>query len=134
MALTLKVVGGFSASEAARAFLVTKETMAQRIVRAKRTLREGQVSLAIPGPDEIDDRLAPVLQALYLMFNEGFASWAGETHLRRDLCHEAIRLCGLLAGHRVTGRPESARASRAAATCNRHVSIHVSMTPATSFC
>ncbi|NNE07948.1 MAG: hypothetical protein HKN20_05230 [Gemmatimonadetes bacterium] len=107
VALTLKVVGGFSASEAARAFLIPKETMAQRIVRAKRTLREAQVSLAIPGPDEIDDRLAPVLQTLYLMFNEGYASWAGETHLRRDLCYEAIRLCALLAGHPVTGRPET---------------------------
>ncbi len=107
VALTLKVVGGFSASEAARAFLVAKETIAQRIVRAKRTLREAGVSLKIPGTDEIETRLAPVLQALYLMFNEGYASWAGESHLRRDLCHEAIRLCALLTEHPVTGRPET---------------------------
>lgn len=107
VALTLTVVGGFSASEAARAFLVAKKAMAQRIVRAKRTLRDARVPLSIPGPDEVDARIAPVLQALYLLFNEGYASWAGESHLRRDLCHEAIRLCALLSEHPATGHPET---------------------------
>ena len=106
IALTLKTVGGFSVDEIARAFLARAETIAQRLVRAKRTLR-AVAELSIPGPDALEARLQPALRVLYLMFNEGYAAGSGEDLIRTDLCAEALRLAGLLAEHPETGRPET---------------------------
>lgn len=107
LALTLKTVGGFSVAEIARAFLVREATVAQRLVRAKRRLREGGVRLAVPEPAELRERLEVVLEAIYLMFNEGYAAAAGSELVRTDLCHEAIRLLELLAGHPGTATPRT---------------------------
>jgi RNA polymerase sigma-70 factor (ECF subfamily) len=106
IALTLKTVGGFSTSEIARAFLAKESAVAQRIVRAKRTLVQQDIELRMPPPGELAERLDPVLEALYLMFNEGYSTHQGEDLVRQDLCHEAIRLVELLASHPETGLPE----------------------------
>lgn len=103
VALTLKVVCGFSTAEIARAFLVDEPTMAQRIVRAKRSLRETTVEFAVPPPREIAERLDSVLQVLYLLFNEGYSAHQGEDLVRQDLCAESLRLAMLL-----TDRPDTA--------------------------
>ena len=105
IALTLKTVGGFSTAEIARAFLAKEATVAQRLVRAKRRLRLEGVELRMPPPDELARRLDPVLEVVYLMFNEGYSAHEGEDLVRTDLCHEAIRLAGILASHPVTGGP-----------------------------
>ncbi|MEE8366951.1 MAG: DUF6596 domain-containing protein [Thermoanaerobaculia bacterium] len=97
IALTLKAVSGFSIDELARAFLSKSTTMAQRIVRAKRALREKQIVLRIPSPDDLPKRLEAVLAVLYLVFNEGYCALAGDDLVRTDLCFEAIRLIELLA-------------------------------------
>ena len=107
LALTLKTVGGFSVSEIARAFLTRDSTVAQRLVRAKRRLRDRGVRLEVPEPAELPGRLDAVLEAIYLMFNEGYAAAAGSELVRADLCHEAIRLLELLTGHPGTGRPKT---------------------------
>ncbi len=101
VALTLKVVSGFSTREIAAAFLVAEETVAQRIVRAKRAIREGRVEMAIPEGEEATDRLHSVCEAIYLVFNEGYFASGGELSIRRDLCDEAVRLlrCVLEAGY-----------------------------------
>lgn len=104
VALTLKAVGGFSVAEVARAFLLPESTVAQRLVRAKRFLRESKLELTLPAPDELSGRLNSVLRVLYLLFNEGYAAHQGEDLVRQDLCGEAIRLSQILAG-----RPEIAR-------------------------
>jgi RNA polymerase sigma-70 factor (ECF subfamily) len=106
VALTLKIVGGFGVREIARAFLVREDAVAQRLVRAKRRIREGKVTLDVPGPDEIDERMDSVLDVLYLMFNEGYEAAGGDDLTRVELCAEAIRLAGLLAGHPASCRPE----------------------------
>lgn len=106
IALTLKTVGGFSTVEIARAFLAREPTVAQRLVRAKRRLREQGVELRMPPPDELPRRLDAALGAIYLMFNEGYSAHQGEDLVREDLCHEAIRLAALLASHPVTGTPK----------------------------
>jgi RNA polymerase sigma-70 factor (ECF subfamily) len=106
IALTLKTVGGFAVTEIARAFLISDATAAQRIVRAKRRLREEQVALEIPAPEELSDRLEVVLEVLYLLFNEGYSSAEGEDLVRHDLCIEATRLAELLCDHSRTGLPE----------------------------
>ena len=106
VALTLKTVGGFSVSELARAFLVKEPTMAQRIVRAKARLKEGE-DLVIPPPNSLEERLEAVMEVLYLMFNEGYGSHEGQDLIREDLCGEAIRLAELLCDHKVTSRPTS---------------------------
>ncbi len=106
VALTLKIVGGFSTREIARAFLSNDRAIAQRIVRAKRRLREADIRLEIPSPEALDPRLEPVLEVLYLLFNEGHSALEGEELVRSDLCHEAIRLSRLLAEHPSTCRPE----------------------------
>ena len=98
LALTLKLLGGLSTAEIARAFLVPESTMAQRIVRAKRTLGEARVAFALPPPAELDQRLDTVLATVYLMFNEGYAATAGEDWMRPALVAEALRLGRVLAG------------------------------------
>jgi RNA polymerase sigma factor (sigma-70 family) len=95
-ALTLRLLGGLEVPEIARAYLVPEPTIAQRIVRAKKKIRDAAIPYRIPTADELPDRLPPVLTVLYLMFNEGYAATAG-TLLRTDLCAEAIRLARELA-------------------------------------
>ena len=106
VALTLKTVGGLSVDEIAAAFLAEKAAIAQRLVRAKRVLREGDVTFELPPASELPARLDAVLQVLYLLFNEGYAAHSGEALVRRELCGEAIRLAELLAAHETTSRPE----------------------------
>ena len=100
VALTLKTVGGLSTAEIARAFLSTEATIAQRIVRAKRTLADKQIGFAAPTAEELGERLPTVLSVIYLIFNEGYAASSGDDWLRPDLCRDALRLgrmlCGLL--------------------------------------
>lgn len=92
VALTLQVVVGMQADEIARAFLVPTATMAQRLVRAKRKIKEAGVPYRVPGPDEIEPRAAGVRAVVYLVFNEGYAATRGDAWMRRDLCHHALRL------------------------------------------
>ncbi len=106
VALTLKTAGGFSVAEIARAFLAKPSTIAQRLVRAKRHLREAGVDLALPAPADLQARRAAVLEVLYLLFNEGHSALEGEALVRRDLCFEALRIARLLAGHPKAGGPE----------------------------
>ena len=96
VALTLRTVGGLSTTEIARAFLSSEPTIAQRIVRAKRTLSDAHVSFDLPRGPELGERLSSVLEVVYLVFNEGYSATAGDDILRRDLCAEAIRLGDLL--------------------------------------
>ena len=105
VALSLKTAGGFSTAEIARAFLVSEPTIAQRIVRAKRVLRDEQVPFIIPSGRELQARLDSVLQVVYLMFNEGYSAHAGEELIREDLCREALRLARLVAGVPDTSAP-----------------------------
>ena len=107
VALTLKTVGGFSVEEIAGAFLATPTTIAQRLVRAKRTIRKRAIPFSVPGPGELTERLESVLGVLYLMFNEGYSAQRGENLVREDLCIEATRLAELVADHAVTGAPQS---------------------------
>jgi len=97
-ALTLRLIGGLTTHEIARAFLVPEPTIAQRIVRAKRTLADKQVPFEIPAPGELAGRLASVLEVIYLIFNEGYAATSGADWSRPELCTEALRLGRLLAG------------------------------------
>jgi RNA polymerase sigma factor (sigma-70 family) len=96
-ALTLKLVGGLSTAEIARAFLVPESTVAQRIVRAKRTLAEARVPFEAPRGEDRTQRLASVLQVIYLIYNEGYSASAGADWLRPGLCREALRLGRVLA-------------------------------------
>jgi RNA polymerase sigma factor (sigma-70 family) len=97
VALTLRLLGGLSTPEIARAFLVSEGTVAQRIVRAKRTLAEARVPFEVPGRDELGERLSAVLEVIYLVFNEGYAATAGEHWTRPALCADALRLGRILA-------------------------------------
>ncbi|MEA2408758.1 MAG: hypothetical protein QOE69_2877 [Thermoleophilaceae bacterium] len=97
-ALTLRLLGGLTTDEIARAFLVAEPTIAQRIVRAKRTLAAAQVPFELPPRDELDARLGSVLEVIYLIFNEGYLATAGEDLLRPALLEEALRLGRILAG------------------------------------
>ncbi len=96
-ALTLRLLGGLTTDEIARAFLVPEPTVAQRIVRAKRTLAEARVPFEVPHKDELAARLASVLEVAYLVFNEGYSATAGEDWMRPALCEEALRLGRILA-------------------------------------
>jgi RNA polymerase sigma factor (sigma-70 family) len=98
VALTLRLVGGLSTAEIAGAFLLPEATIAQRLVRAKRTIREGGFPYEVPRGPELSARLPAVLTTIYLIFNEGYAAHSGETLVRHDLCQEALRLGDLLAG------------------------------------
>jgi predicted RNA polymerase sigma factor len=97
VALTLRLLGGLTTGEIARAFLVSESTVAQRIVRAKRTLAEKQVPFEIPRGAELAERLASVLDVIYLIFNEGYSATAGDDWTRPALCEDALRLGRILA-------------------------------------
>lgn len=98
VALTLKLLGGLTTEEIARAFLASESTVAQRIVRAKKTLAKANVPFEVPAEDERDARLAAVLGVIYLIFNEGYSATAGDDWLRPELCADALRLARVLAG------------------------------------
>jgi RNA polymerase sigma factor (sigma-70 family) len=104
-ALTLRLLGGLTTDEIARAFLVGEPTVAQRIVRAKRTLAAARVPFELPPRDELNARLGSVLEVIYLVFNEGYAATAGDDWIRPALLDEALRLGRVLAGL-VPGEPE----------------------------
>ena len=97
VALTLRLLGGLTTGEIARAFLVAESTVAQRIVRAKRTLAEARVPFEVPAGDALASRLESVLEVVYLVFNEGYAATAGDDWMRPALCEEALRLGRILA-------------------------------------
>ena len=98
VALTLRLLGGLTTAEIARAFLAQETTIAQRIVRAKRTLSEARVPFELPPKHELGSRLASVLEVIYLIFNEGYSATAGDDWMRPALCDEALRLGRVLAG------------------------------------
>jgi RNA polymerase sigma-70 factor (ECF subfamily) len=98
VALTLRLLASLTTEEIARAFLVPVSTIAQRIVRAKRTLTEARVPFEVPSGPELDARLSSVLQVIYLVFNEGYSATAGDDLLRAGLCEDALRLGRILAG------------------------------------
>ena len=98
VALTLRLLGGLTTVEIARAFLVAEPTVQQRIVRAKRTLAEARIPFEVPRGDELAARLSSVLSVIYLIFNEGYAATAGDDWMRPQLCDEALRLGRVLAG------------------------------------
>lgn len=98
VALTLRLLGGLTTEEIARAFLVPEPTIAQRIVRAKRTLTKAQVPFEVPRADELKERLSSVLGVIYLVFNEGYSATAGDDWMRPALCEEALRLGRVLVG------------------------------------
>ncbi|MEX0854114.1 MAG: RNA polymerase sigma factor [Bauldia sp.] len=97
VALTLRLVGGLTTDEIARAFLVPETTIAQRIVRAKRTLAKARVPFEVPRGDALTTRLSSVLEVIYLVFNEGYSATAGDDWMRPQLCQEALRLGRILA-------------------------------------
>ena len=98
VALTLRLLGGLTTTEIARAYVVPEPTIAQRIVRAKRTLSEARVPFEIPRGEDLKARLASVLEVIYLIFNEGYSATAGEDWMRPALCEEALRLGRILTG------------------------------------
>jgi len=97
VAVTLRMLGGLTTKEIARAFLAPEATVAQRIVRAKKTLAEAKVPFEVPAADELEERLASVLEVVYLIFNEGYSATAGDDWLRPVLCEDALRLGRILA-------------------------------------
>jgi RNA polymerase sigma factor (sigma-70 family) len=97
VALTLRCLGGLTTSEIARAFVVPEPTMAQRLVRAKRTLTDEKVPFEVPRGPELADRLASVLAVIYLIFNEGYSATGGDDWVRPELCEDAMRLGRILA-------------------------------------
>jgi predicted RNA polymerase sigma factor len=97
VALTLRLLGGLTTDEIARAFLVAESTIAQRIVRAKRTLSEKQVPFEVPRGPDLAARLSSVLEVIYLIFNEGYSATAGDDWIRPGLCEDALRLGRILA-------------------------------------
>ena len=118
VALTLRLLGGLTTGEIARAFLVSEATVAQRIVRAKRTLAEARVPFEVPGGEELRERLPTVLDVVYLIFNEGYSATAGDDWMRPALCEEALRLGRILAGL----APEEAEAHGLVALMELHAS------------
>jgi RNA polymerase sigma-70 factor, ECF subfamily len=105
VALSLKTVGGFSVTEIARALLVSDTAIAQRLVRAKRQLRDAGAAFELPHGAQLEPRLESVLEVIYLLFNEGYGAHAGDDLVRRDLCGEALRLARLVAGSATTAAP-----------------------------
>jgi len=106
VALTLRTLGGLTTPEIARAFLVPEPTLAQRLVRAKRKIREAGIAYEVPGPERLGARLDAVLRVLYLVFNEGYSASSGDALIRQELCAEAIRLARILA-ELLPGEPEA---------------------------
>ena len=98
IALTLRLIGGLTTAEIARAFLVPEKTIGQRIFRAKKTLSEAHVPFEIPRGEELRSRLASVLSVIYLIFNEGYAATSGDEWMREELCDDALRLGRILVG------------------------------------
>src|SRR5688572_28078724 len=107
VALALKTLCGFNAGEIARAFLTSEAAIAKRLTRAKQKIRDARVPFEIPAGEELAQRLDGVLQTLYLLFNEGYKASTGDQLIREALCHEAIRLGGLLAEHPAGNRPRT---------------------------
>jgi RNA polymerase sigma-70 factor (ECF subfamily) len=105
IALTLKAVCGFTVAQIASAFLSDEATVAQRILRAKQRLRRERPEFELPAVDELPERLDPILQVLYLVFNEGHTPSDGEAAVRRDLCEDALRLARLLVRLPLTATP-----------------------------
>src|SRR5882672_6261347 len=105
--LTLKTVCGFTVNDIARAYLSTGEAVTQRLVRAKRRIREGNCAFEIPEGAELSARLPALLQAVYLLFNGGYTSSEGDALIEREICVEALRLAGLLTEHRATATAET---------------------------
>jgi len=105
VALTLRLLGGLTTAEIARAFFVPESTMAQRLVRAKGKIRDARIPFRVPSDADVDSRLNTVLAVVYLIFNEGYSATSGQDLIRADLCREAIRLGRLLA-ELVPGEPE----------------------------
>jgi RNA polymerase sigma factor (sigma-70 family) len=106
VALTLKVVCGFGVAEIARAFLSTETAITQRLVRAKRMIRDEALRCEVPAPEDLEERLDAVLEVLYLLFTEGYAATAGDHLIKDELCAEAIRLADSLAENSATALPE----------------------------
>jgi predicted RNA polymerase sigma factor len=106
VALTLKVVCGFGVEEIARAFLSTDVAVTQRLVRAKRAIRDQGIGIEVPDPELLPERLDAVLEVIYVLFTEGYSATAGDRLIKDDLCLEAIRLAELLTGNELTDRPE----------------------------
>lgn len=106
-ALALKTLCGFSPPEIARAFLTSEAAIAKRLVRARQRIRELKVRFEVPTGADASTRLDSVLQTLYLLFNEGYKASSGDSLVREDLCHEALRLVTLLAGHPVANQPRT---------------------------
>lgn len=106
VALTLKIVGGFSVTEIARAYFAKADAVAKMLTRAKTRFRSGGVPLEMPAATELNQRLDAVMRVLYLMFNEGYAASAGDELIRKDLCFEAIRLSRIISNHPVTSLPK----------------------------
>jgi len=105
VALTLRLVAGLTTEEIARAYLVREPTVAQRVVRAKRSLSEARVPFELPPANQLQERLEAVLEVVYLVFNEGYTATAGEQWARPELCHEALRL-GRIIAHLLPDEPE----------------------------
>src|SRR5687768_15951281 len=105
VALTLRLLGGLSTDEIARAFLVSEPTIAQRIVRAKRTLAKEKVPFEVPRASELGSRLSSVLEVIYLIFNEGYSATAGDDWMRPALCEDALRL-GRVVAELMPSEPE----------------------------
>jgi predicted RNA polymerase sigma factor len=104
--LSLRILCGFGIEEIADAFLTNKETINKRLFRAKEKLREGKIKIELPNEAEIDERLAPVLTTIYLLFNEGYYSVSQNKTIRKDLCLEAMRLCTMLVENKATNKPQ----------------------------
>jgi RNA polymerase sigma-70 factor (ECF subfamily) len=107
VALALKTLCGFGVGEIGHAFLTTEAAIAKRLTRAKQKIREARIPFEIPAGNELGERLARVLQSLYLLFNEGYKASSGEHLVRTDLCEEAIRLTELLVAHPTGNQPET---------------------------
>jgi RNA polymerase sigma factor (sigma-70 family) len=110
IALTLKTLCGFSVPEIANAFLTHEDSVTKRLVRARQTIRENKISFNLPSGSDFENRLSSVLEAIYLLFNEGYNASNGESIIRLELCEEAIRLTQLIADSKLIGKKNSALA------------------------